>query len=158
MPSTSSIVIKRHNDTLWLHAAHGQCPVGIFYAQLKINGSPFHARFSLGDDSRPLYSDCPFEEILVSLDRKQVSIKGPSVLQDEKRGDRIQGVILALVPAPKGGNQYVVIFINQKSLQKGKINCYSGTNDDIYTIYRSLAAIMGDSGWTLLENFQDGNQ
>lgn len=156
--SNTLIVIKRHNDTLWLHASNGQCPVGTFYAHLKINGSLFHARFSLGDNSRPLYSDCPFEEIAISLDRKQVGIKGaPSTLHDDKKGDRIQGVILALVPSPKGGNQYVVIFIDQKSLQKGHIYYCSGTNGSVLTIYRSLAASIGDAGQALLENFQGGD-
>lgn len=155
--SNTLIVIKRHNDTLWLHASNGQCPVGIFHAHLKINGSPFHARFSLGDNSRPLYSDCPFEEIAIFLDRKQVGIKGaPATLNDDKKGDQIQGVILALVPSPKGGNQYVVIFVDQKSLQKGHIYYCSGTNGSVLTIYRSLAASMGDAGQVLLENFQGG--
>lgn len=155
----SLTIIKRLDNTLWLHADNGQCPIGIFYAKLKINGSPFHARFSLDDNSRPLYSDCPFEEIQIFLNRKQVGIKGtPSTLQSDKDGDRIQGVILALVPAPKGGNQYVVIFIDQKSLKKGDVCYYSGTNGSIHTIYRSLVAAVGDADRTLLENFQGGNR
>ena len=108
---------KRSGSALYLQTETGSCPIGAFYARLEINGFPLHARFFLGDDGTPLYSDCPFEEIVIFLNRKQVGIKGaPSTLQNDKDGDRIQGVILALVPAPKGGNQYVVIFIDQKSL------------------------------------------
>ena len=126
-----------------MRASSSQVPVGAFYARLEINGFPLHARFFLGDDGTPLYSDCPFE---------------PSTLQNDKDGDRIQGVILALVPAPKGGNQYVVIFIDQKSHKKGNVCYYSGTNGSIHTIYRSLVAAVGDADRTLLENFQGGNR
>ena len=150
---------KRSGSALYLQTETGSCPIGAFYARLEINGSPFHARFFLGDDGSPLYSDCPFEEIVIFLNRKQVGIKGAlSTLQNDKDGDRIQGVILALVPAPKGGNQYVVIFINQKSLKKGDVCYYSGTNGSIHTIYRSLVAAVGDADRTLLENFQGGNR
>lgn len=142
-----------------MRASSSQVPVGAFYARLEINGFPLHARFFLGDDGTPLYSDCPFEEIVIFLNRKQVGIKGaPSTLQNDKDGDRIQGVILALVPAPKGGNQYVAIFIDQKSLKKGDVCYYSGTNGSIHTIYRSLVAAVGDADRTLLENFQGGNR
>lgn len=155
----STICIDKYLDSaLYLRTEVGTCPIGDLYAHLKINGSSFHARFSLGDNSRPLYSDCPFEEIAISLDRKQVEIKGaPATLHDDKKGDRIQGVILALVPSPKGGNQYVVIFIDQKFLQKGHIYYCSGTNGSVLTIYRSLAASMEDAGQALLENFQGGD-
>lgn len=150
---------KRSGSALYLQTETGSCPIGAFYARLEINGSPFHARFFLGDDGNPLYSDCPFEEIVIFLNRKQVGIKGaPSTLQNDKDGDRIQGVILALVPAPKGGNQYVIIFIDQKSLKKGHICYYSGTNGSVQTIYRSLVAAVGDADRTLLENFQGGNR
>lgn len=150
---------KRSGSALYLQTETGSCPIGAFYARLEINGSPFHARFFLGDDGSPLYSDCPFEEIVIFLNRKQVGIKGaPSTLQNDKDGDRIQGVILALVPAPKGGNQYVIIFIDQKSLKKGHICYYSGTNGSVQTIYRSLVAAVGDADRTLLENFQGGNR
>lgn len=129
-----------------LRTVSGFCPVAVFSVHLKIDGVCFDANFALDNNGHVVQCNCPFEKIAISLGHQDIAIQGAAETISASRGNKIQGVITALVPAPKGrGNQYVVFFINQISLDKGRICYYSGMDKDLYTIYNSLTVMTTDS-------------
>lgn len=122
---------------------YGFCPVARFEACLIINGKMFRASYALDDNGDLQRSDCPFEEIAISLSENLVSVKENEKSSLDTNENQIQGVIIALVPKPRGGgNQYVTIFVDQMKYKKRFVEYYSSSEKGVRTIYRALSAIM----------------
>lgn len=124
---------------------YGFCPVARFEACLIINGKIFRASFALDDNGNLQRSDCPFEEIAISLSEKWVKVKENTEFSLDTDENRIQGVITALVPKPRGeGNQYVTIFVDQMKYKKRSVEYYSSSEKEVCTIYHALSAVMSN--------------
>lgn len=130
--------IKTCDDYLYLRFNSGICPVAYFSANLKVNGRPFRADFSLDYDGKVQHSDCPFEELCVDVSR--IYINGEGSLLTGIDHVSVQGVLRAVIPAPGNeGNQYLVVFIDQR--KKLRVYTCTGTSKELGTIYNALAAI-----------------
>lgn len=132
------VFFKVSDERLYLQLDSGICPVAYFSANLKVNGRPFRADFSLDYDGKVQHSDCPFEELCVDVSR--IYINGEGSLLTGIDHVSVQGVLRAVIPAPGNeGNQYLVVFIDQR--KKLRVYTCTGTSKELGTIYNALAAI-----------------